>query len=105
MESYIDQCIAIGKDNHYDVANMIYNMLVQKDKSDFSYKRLSNFCSTYASHAVMERSLFWNAKALTDNNAADAYYDMSKTLAQIAMALKNNEYKKLVLTELQECFL
>jgi N-glycosylase/DNA lyase len=53
----------------------------------------------------MERSLFWNAKALTDNNAADAYYDMSKTLAQIAMALKNNEYKKLVLTELQECFL
>ncbi len=96
-DALIDKCATIGKDDHYDVAFMIYQMIMEQNITDYSYKNLSNFCSTTVVNAIAGRSAFWSRESMTNTKMHN--------LMEIAKCLKTNQYKKIILKELEECFL
>lgn len=107
MEDLIDKCAIFGKDAHYDIAFMIHQMIMEENITDYSYKNLSNFCSTTIVKAVVGRSAFWSREGVKkeDIHTQDVCENKMHTLMEIAKCLKTNQYKKIILKELEECFL
>lgn len=106
MDRLIDHLAVCSEDNHYDIAKTVYSILQNENITDYSYKNLSNFCSTVVFNALLERARHHATEAArSGENFRDILEDKSKHIINVAYNLKKNGYKKIIIKELEECFL
>lgn len=105
MNDAIDKCVSGGLDSHYSVANALHVLLNHDNVNTYDFSTLTRFCSTQLCSAFMARANYWNTESYrTGCEHQDMFQEYSKILMKIAIHLRNNTYKNLIIKEFNECF-
>lgn len=104
MNDAIDKCISGGPDAHFNVASVLDYLLKESHVDSYDFATLSRFCSTQLCQEFMTRANYWSTLSYREKDHTDVFQEKSKVLINIAIKLRNNTYKNIVIKEFNECF-